>query len=74
MLLQLLLTLMQFLLLVRDLLVLHSLELLKLTGLSSGVFLCLQQKAAVLKQLLVALDRAVVDSQELLVVTEPPQK
>jgi hypothetical protein len=68
MLLQLLLTLLQFLLLVRDPLVLHSLGPLKLTGLSSGDLLCLPQKAIVLKQLLVMLSRAAVDSQELLVL------
>jgi hypothetical protein len=53
---------------VRDLLGLHSLELHKLTVLSSAGLLCLPQKAAVPKQLLVTLGRATVDSQELLVL------
>jgi hypothetical protein len=60
MLLHLLLTVMQLLLQVCDLLALHSLELLKLMGLRSGGLLCLPQKAVVPKQLLVVLGRAVV--------------
>jgi hypothetical protein len=68
MLVHLLLTVLQFLLQLCDLLGLHTLELLKLTSLSSGGLLCLPDKATVPKQLLVALGRVVVDSQELLVL------
>jgi hypothetical protein len=68
MLVHLLLTVLQFLLQLCDLLGLHTLELLKLTSLSSGGLLCLPDKATVPKQLLVALGRLAVDSQELLVL------
>jgi hypothetical protein len=48
-----------------DLLGLRNLELLKITGLSSGGLLCLPEKATMPKQLLVTLGRAAVDGQEL---------
>jgi hypothetical protein len=53
---------------VHDLLGLLSQELLKLTSISSGGLFCLPQKVVVLKQLLVALSRVVVDGQELQVL------
>jgi hypothetical protein len=61
-------TFLQLLLQVLDLLVLHSLELLKLTSINHGGLLCRSQKDTVPKQLIVALRRKTVAVQKRLIL------